>query len=223
MAAITLTCDKCDKSFTLQDSPERAKVSCPYCGDVNVVRGGVKAQDTGSGLPVPAVATGTACRAVAMGLPPAAGPEQTVKVVPGAMFRTRPLQTTGLVIVLLTASVSAVYLGYQGRNLYAIPTGLVALLAFGVLTAWKIEAWSERVTITTKRVILTRGILSKSTIETLHRTIQEIEIKQTFWQRILGFGRLTISNAAEGGDEIVVPAAPAPYAIRAIIDAYRPM
>jgi membrane protein YdbS with pleckstrin-like domain len=215
MPSVTLTCDKCDRPFTLQSPAPGAKVTCPACGDVNVYRG--------PGAPAYAAATAHPDRASSLGLPPAAGPEQTVRLVPGAMFRNRPLSAVFVTCMLVASAIAAGYLGYTGRQTWSMVAAGVGGLCILILIGWKIEAWSERLTITTKRVIMSRGILSKTTVECLHRTIQEISIEQTFWQRVLRVGRMTISNASEGGQEIVVPAAPDPYALRKMIDAYRPM
>lgn len=218
---LTLTCDKCDQAFTVHSPVAGAKVTCPFCGDTNIVRVPGTAQTTvaasGASPPPPGD------RAATLGLPPALGPEQTVMVVPGAMFRNRPITAALVILLLLGSGIGAGWLGAQGRNTWAYVSLAVCLVCVCILIGWKLVSWSERLTITTKRVILTRGIFSKRTVEALHRTIQEIEISQTFWQRILGVGRMEIANASEGGQVIVVSDAPDPYRLRRTIDAYRPM
>lgn len=219
--AITLTCDKCDQAFTVHNPVAGTKVTCPFCGDTNVVRlPGTSQSPPAAGSPNTPPGSD---RAAALGLPPALGPEQTVMVVPGAMFRNRPITAALVILLLLGSGIAAGWLGAQGKNTWAYVSLGVCVVCVFILIGWKFVSWSERLTITTKRVILTRGIFSKRTVEALHRTIQEIEISQTFWQRILGVGRMEIANASEGGQVIVVSDAPDPYRLRRTIDAYRPM
>lgn len=229
MPDLMITCDRCDRGFPVDEHAVGAKVQCPYCGDVNVVRAGDAlgpapvapgTSPTVGGGVAPAAATD---RASALGLPPAGGPEQTVINVPGAMFRARPIRATLVSLAFLFSTGSALYLGYKGLGTWPIVLGAMAAVFFLILAWWKLIAFSERLTITTKRVVLTKGIFSKRTVESLHRTIQEIEISQTFWHRILGIGKMSISNASDKGEEIVIPDAPDPYRLRQIIDAYRPM
>ncbi len=235
MPDLMITCDRCERAFPVDEHAAGAKVACPYCGDINVVRVG-EAPPNAMRVPAPgpvgSAAAGPAPanipapapdRATALGLPPAGGAEQTVINVPGAMFRARPISATLTTLAFLFSAGSALYLGYQSITTWPLVLGGLAGVFFLMLAWWKIIAFSERLTITTKRVVLTKGIFSKRTVESLHRTIQEIEISQSFWQRILGIGKMSISNASDKGEEIVIPDAPDPYRLRQMIDAYRPM
>lgn len=229
---VKLICDRCDKPFEVPDDRLGSKVPCPSCGDINIAMGtaansgggGVRGGGGGGGGEGGGVARPAGSeRAAALGLPPADGPEKTVIEIRGAMFRSRPFSFLALMLVLGGSLVAAPILAIQTAGIGSIAALGVALAALVVLGVWKIASLSERLTITTKRVIQTRGLLSKSTIEMLHRTIQDVEIEQAFVDRLWGVGKLSISNAGQEDDEIVIHHAPKPYQIRDMIDAYRPM
>lgn len=221
---LKLICDRCDKPFEVTDDWLGSKVPCPSCGDINIVLGPAAAANGGVGGSRGRVARSAGAeRALALGLPPADGPEKTVIEIRGAMFRSRPFSFLALMLVLGGSIVAAPILAIQTVGIGSIAALGVALAALVVLGIWKIASLSERLTITTKRVIQTRGLLSKSTIEMLHRTIQDVEIEQSFVDRLWGVGKLSISNAGQEDDEIVIHHAPKPYQIREMIDAYRPM
>lgn len=210
---MTLTCDRCDKPFDVGAAAAGTKVACPACGDVCVVPG------PGRGAPGPVGGD----RAAAAGLPPASGPEVSVLRVKGAPFRTRPISTLALVVVACAGIAGAGIFGSTGALPLAGLAGAAALAALLTLAAWFVASWSSRLEVTNKRVVFTKGLLSKTTVEMLHRTIQDIEIRQSVLDRVLRVGTINIANASEDDDAIVLPHVPDPYKVRATIDLYRPM
>jgi hypothetical protein len=72
-----------------------------------------------------------------------------------------------------------------------------------------------------ERITLTRGLLSKCYRDYNPRDIRSIDIDQSFFQRIVGVGDLTISTAAtaEGAEQI--NAIPDPQGVRDLILAQR--
>jgi uncharacterized membrane protein YdbT with pleckstrin-like domain len=209
---MNLICDKCDKPFRADGARAGQKIQCPSCGDVKVVPGE-------AGVTV----TAAADRATAMGLPPATGPETTVLVARGAMFRSSPFSFTALALLIVAGLVGAAGLVFSGQLWLAvgcIVVGAAGMLALGV---WKVANLAERLEVTNKRVIFTKGLLSKASIEMLHRTIQDIEIKQTLANRVFNVGTIAIANASDEDDAVVIHDVPKPYRIREVIDAYRPM
>jgi len=207
---ITLLCDKCEKPFTVDDSFAGKKVPCPACGDINVARGG-----GGS------VAAGD--RAAGLGLPPSNGPEVTILTTRGAMFRAAPFSFSLLLLLTLAGGAGAAGLAFTGQLPLALGALAVGVIGLVWLMVWKIRNWGERLEITTKRVVFTEGILSKKSLEMVYRTIQDIEIKQTFAARLMNIGTITIANASSDDDMVILHDVPSPYRIREIIDAYRPM
>jgi predicted RNA-binding Zn-ribbon protein involved in translation (DUF1610 family) len=261
----TITCEACEQNFTAVAKPG-TKVTCPHCGDVNVVRPmpdtnrattGAAPPSSGSDpAPTPVTVASTTgrtphlehrppttddglrdgppprsghdpdARPRALGLPPASGEEVLVITVHREMFRARPLSFLGLWAAVVGGLIAAVIFlnsSATGARLGAWMCLLIALAALITLGVWKIRTFAQRLRITNKRSVLTRGLLSRSSVEILHRTLQEIEVRQSFAQRLMGIGSLMLSNAAESEVEIIVHDVRNPDHLRQIIDAYRPL
>jgi uncharacterized membrane protein YdbT with pleckstrin-like domain len=105
----------------------------------------------------------------------------------------------------------------------AIGCAAVAVLALIWMVAWKIHNLGEGLKITTKRTIETKGLLSKATSEVLHADIRNIQVKQSFLDRVWNVGTLGLSSSAEHEDEIEMRNVPNPMKVRGVIDLYRPM
>jgi uncharacterized membrane protein YdbT with pleckstrin-like domain len=116
-----------------------------------------------------------------------------------SMFRNNPL---GFVLVLL---------------LCVVGIGLLILLA------WWISVLGTTLTITDKRTVLRKGILSKHTNEVLHGNVRNIQLRQGPLQRLFNVGYLGISSAGQGGIEIEVSGIPDPEGVKQLIDSYREM
>jgi phage FluMu protein Com len=210
---IRLTCDNCEKHLEVGDELAGQKVKCPACGDVNVVPGAA---------PVVAAAK-TPDRAAAAGYPAADAPEVLVLRVRRAMFRAKPASFTVLLLGLVGGAGAAVFF------LLASPISLplvgvcagVAVLCLIVLGVWRITTIGEAMQISNKRTIERTGVFAKSTSEVMHRDIRNIQIHQTFRDRIFGVGRIVISSSAEEDSEIVASDIPSPGKVRDIIDLYR--
>ena len=85
------------------------------------------------------------------------------------------------------------------------------------------QVLSAALDITNKRSTEVRGLFSKATSEVLHDNIRNIQIAQSFWQRIWRVGTIGISSAGQDGVEIQVQDIPNPNKIREVIDLYRPI
>ncbi len=207
---VQIRCDRCDKSIELDAAVVGQKVTCPHCGDVNVIRSAVPQQAPD--------------RAAQAGYPPAQGPEAPVMTVRPALARSRPLSFFLAIIILLAGAVGGIMLASTGAGMpLALVCGGAAVVAIGIILYWKILSLSEGLKITTKRLVDTEGLFSKATSEVLHADIKNVQVRQTFWQRIWGVGTLAVSTAAENEDEIEIPGVPDPGKVRSIIDLYRPL
>jgi hypothetical protein len=216
---IRLVCDNCEKPLDVGDELAGQKVKCPACGDVNIV-------------PVPSVGaapqppTDKSDRAASAGYPPAAGDEVTVLRVRRAMFRAKPIRYMLLLLGMLGGFGTALFfmllmnpVSWTGAAI----AGIIGLACAVTLGIWKIITLGETLAISNKRTIERNGILSKRTTEVRHRDIRNIQIHQTFAQRMFNVGRLGISSSGQDEIEIVVDDLPDPQKIRRIIDLYRPM
>jgi uncharacterized membrane protein YdbT with pleckstrin-like domain len=99
----------------------------------------------------------------------------------------------------------------------------VAAVCVLVLMVWKLITLDCGLKVTTKRSVERRGLFSRATSEVLHADIRNVQIEQSFWQRVWNVGTLSISCAAEHEDEIRMTDVPRPEEVRRIIDLYRPL
>lgn len=97
------------------------------------------------------------------------------------------------------------------------PVG-VGLVILGV---WYLRARSTELTVTNLRTRLHQGWFSRSITEVWHRDIRNVQLSQTFAQRILGTGRIGISSSGQAGIEIDVSGLRDPDEIKKLIDKYR--
>ena len=125
-------------------------------------------------------------------------PEATRYEAHPAMFRTHPV---GFVLSVLLVA--------------AFGLGLLILLF------WWLSCLSTTLTVTDRRVILRRGLLSKSLNEVWHTDINNVQVAQSFLQRITAVGDIGISTAAQEGIEIQVAGIPNPDAVVKIINEHR--
>lgn len=213
---IRFTCDRCERPLEVDDSLGGQKVECPHCGDINLAPKAAVA---------PPQAAARVDRAAAAGYPPDHGPEQLVLRVRPAMLRARPITFLSLTLALLAGVGCAIWFGALGHTPQWVmwPGIVVAAVAAGVLGWWKFQTLGAALEITNKRTIERRGIFSKATSEVLHDSIRNIQIEQTFWNRIWGVGSLGISSSGQDGIEIQVSDLPKPVEIRKIVDLYRPL
>ena len=214
---IQKVCDGCERIIEVGDELAGQKVACEACGDVNVIPARAAAVPT----------TGRSDRAAAMGLPPDTGPEQPALKVRPAMLRARPFAFLAQVLVLLAGLAGAVW-GLAGtasgaKTAALIGGGLVAAVALGLLGVWKLKTLSAALVITNKRTVLRKGLLSRATSEVVHDNIRNVQVTQTFWQRVWKVGTLGLSSSGQDGIEIEIGDIPNPDRVRQVIDAYRPL
>ena len=207
----------------VDDEMAGEKVACPDCGDINRM----------PAAPVAPAATPQADRSIdaeskdraeAAGLPPDSGPEQRVALYRPSMLRARPIVFAGISLGIIGGLIILIYYGLvKGNNLGTY--GGLALAAIGLIAmgVWKVKTLTEALEITNKRSVARQGLLSKATSEVLHDNIRNIQITQSFTQRIFGVGEIGISSAGQDGLEIDMKDLPKPDKIREQIDLYRPM
>lgn len=210
MKTVVIKCERCENPIEIAAPTLGQKVTCPKCGDLNVVR-------TLEAAASPAAKTPD--RAVAAGYPPIDGPEVPVLQLRPAMFRARPFIFTLLVLAVLGGITGSIV--FFAVLPLAIAFGVLALIGVVSLISWRIKTLGEGLRITTKRIIDSEGLFSKATSEVLHKDIRNIQVRQTFLQRVLGVGSVTISTAAENEDEVSMDDVPRPDKVREVIDLYR--
>jgi len=126
-----------------------------------------------------------------------ADPEKVLYEQNPAMFRNHPLQfVLGLLLCLV-------------------------LVGIPFMIAWWLRCLGTTLTVTNERTALRRGILSKYLTEVMHENVRNIQISQTFGQRIFGVGSIAISSAGQSGFEIEVHGIPDPEEVKRLIDEHR--
>ncbi len=97
----------------------------------------------------------------------------------------------------------------------ALGLGLVLLLV------WWIQVLGTTLTVTNEQTTLRRGILSKYTNDVFHSNVRNIQVRQSFLQRIFNVGWVGISSAGQAGLEIEVSGIPDPHKVKDLIDDHR--
>ncbi len=74
-----------------------------------------------------------------------------------------------------------------------------------IIILWAIlDRASRKYTITSKRIVVRRGIIAKRVNEIEIKDMRFINSTQNIWQRLLGYGDVIVGSAATGGLEIVI-------------------
>ncbi|MFT5423265.1 MAG: hypothetical protein ACI89L_001039 [Phycisphaerales bacterium] len=227
---IRITCDNCERTIEADDLDAGGKVSCPDCGDVNRVPEAIdpeeqsESREPANPKPASGKGPGGADRASAAGLPPDHGPELQVVKVRRCWFRSRPLKFSLVVLLTIAGFAGLIYGGTQEWPGWTKWLWLaLSLGSMGVLGWWWVDRLESALEITNKRTISHRGLFSRSTSEVVHDNIRNVQVDQSFWQRLWGVGRLGISSSGQDGVEIQVNHLKKPNELREMIDLYRPL
>jgi membrane protein YdbS with pleckstrin-like domain len=149
--------------------------------------------------------------------PPASTPSAAADTVEWsgspAIIRYVPLYAlVGLLCV--AALVLAFYIPWAWAAVSIPPLLAVVLIE-------EVQRRSVAYTISTKRVIMERGILSKDRHEVRISDIREVNLDQTFAGRIFGFGSVGLDTAAEVGGEIHMVNIPNPRRVMELLHSLR--
>jgi Bacterial PH domain len=220
---ISKPCDRCDRIIEVDDDQAGTRVECPHCGDTNIMPGTPAADDATAAV---SASGDRRRRPEDLGLPPDSGPEQPVMLVRPSLMRSRPvsfiaaslLGATGLVL-------AAIHLiSPASVTLWVAIFAVLALIgALGLIAWWWVKTLSAGLEITNKRTVARRGLLSRSTSEVVHDNIRNVQVDQSFWERIWKVGSIGISSSGQDGIEIQMRKVPDPQKLRETIDLYRPL
>jgi len=219
---IKFNCDKCDLEIEVEDSLAGTMHQCLACGDINRVPAGE--DDTHSSQEQDSVDSKKTDRAKKAGFPPDFGPETQVLKVRRCWFRSRVIRYSLSVLAVLVGVVGLIWMMWSDKGVIWLALFIPALLiGTGSLLWWWIDRYNTSLEITTKRTIMHHGILSKSSSEVVHDNIRNIQIDQSFLQRVMHVGKIGISSSGQDGVELQVNHLKDPDKIREIIDLYRPL
>ena len=100
---------------------------------------------------------------------------------------------------------------------------LLCLVGVGLIIflIWWIRCIGTTLTITEERTSLRRGVLSKSIVEVWHQDVRNVQLYQSFLQRVFKVGEIGVSSAGQSGVEIQVSGIPDPERVKQLIDQNR--
>jgi uncharacterized membrane protein YdbT with pleckstrin-like domain len=96
----------------------------------------------------------------------------------------------------------AIVLGIIAKLVSSTATVFVVGLVVLALTllAGILKRWATTYTITTRRLTIKRGIISREIQETRLERVQDVNYSQSVYQRIMQIGDVDFNTAASGGD-----------------------
>lgn len=91
---------------------------------------------------------------------------------------------------------------------------LLGVILVGVIIFAWVMIWMTvtEIAVTDQRVLIKRGWLTRHTEELALQTIEEVNIDQGFWGRMLGFGKVTFGGSGSG--EVKTPTIADPVGFR---------
>ena len=112
---------------------------------------------------------------------------------------------------------------FRNRPVEFVLTCILCVVGVGIVMfiVWFLKCKGTTLTVTNHRTRLRRGILSKSVTEVWHRDVRNVQLDQTFFQRVFGVGTLGVSSAGQSEIEIKVSGIPNPDDVKEIIDRHR--
>ena len=112
---------------------------------------------------------------------------------------------------------------FRNRPVEFIVALVLCIVVVGLIIflIWWMRCKGTQLTVTNERTTLRRGILSKSITEVWHQDVRNVQLDQTFFQRLLGVGSLGISSSGQAGLEISVSGIPDPERVKDLIDQHR--
>ncbi len=140
-----------------------------------------------------------------------------VKVHP-VVFRARPIAALVIIAVGL-AAVSLLVMSLAGMTLAGYSLGetmslgpaslltwlcaITLLVIAGVIGYWMLMSQFTTLTVTDDRTIYQEGVISRETSEVQHDDVRNIQLDQSFVQRLLNVGGIGISSSGQDDLEIV--------------------
>ena len=90
-----------------------------------------------------------------------------------------------------------------------------------IFLIWWLRCLGTKLTVTTERTILRKGLLSKRTNEVFHSDVRNIQVSQGFLQRLFDVGSIGIASSGQSDIEIQVAGMPSPEKVKEIINKHR--
>jgi uncharacterized membrane protein YdbT with pleckstrin-like domain len=112
---------------------------------------------------------------------------------------------------------------FRNQPVGFVGTAILCLVGIGIIMffVWWLKCKATTLSVSNDRTTLRKGILSKSVTEVWHQDVRNVQLDQSFFQRIFDVGKIGISSAGQSGLEISVNGIPQPERIKEIIDRHR--
>ena len=110
--------------------------------------------------------------------------------------------------------------GYSGMIVLGVITIPILMGIFILLAVW-LEMHFTTFEITNRRVVVSRGIFNRYRSEIYISDMRDANFSQTFWQRLVHIGDISIGTAATAGTEIVLGKVAAPEKIIELLNSLR--
>jgi uncharacterized membrane protein YdbT with pleckstrin-like domain len=153
--------------------------------------------------------------------------EETLLVLYPSMYKKHALKFTLIAFCIPVIAIIAAFKAgdFPFFEAHAELIRLICLIPIPLSLFWVFCQWvvsrKTSLTISNKRSILRVGILARNTNEILHSHVQNVQVKQSFKDRILGVGTICISSAGQSDVEIVIGGISRPSLVVECIDKYR--
>jgi uncharacterized membrane protein YdbT with pleckstrin-like domain len=142
-----------------------------------------------------------------MNTPPAPAPAPDASE--NILWRGTPSQWTNLgtyvFCFLLTAAVIALYV-------VVTPPQPLILVALAIPFFWAVGCWiatgTERYTLTSERIRITTGLLSKTTQELELYRVRDYKVVEPFWLRLVGVGHVVLTSSDRTTPQTTLRAVP---------------
>jgi uncharacterized membrane protein YdbT with pleckstrin-like domain len=105
---------------------------------------------------------------------------------------------------------------YTAKAVLALVVLGIVIIGIVIFFQMMIRKWTTELGVTTHRFVEKTGLFSLNTNEIALTNIEGVRVMQTFWGRLLGYGRLRIEGT--GVDAINLPDIADPVAFRAAIE-----
>jgi uncharacterized membrane protein YdbT with pleckstrin-like domain len=119
-------------------------------------------------------------------------PDETVKVV-GRLHWSIYIRAVVVLLIALGVLLASNWLTDPTSQRYALmASGVVGALGLLLLLKAWIHRMATEIVVTDRRVILNRGLLKRHTMEMNMTKIEMVDVKQSLWGRIWGYGTVEI-------------------------------
>jgi membrane protein YdbS with pleckstrin-like domain len=119
-------------------------------------------------------------------------PDETVKVV-GRLHWSMYIRSVIVLLIALGVAVGSYWLPDPDWQRYALlASGVIGVLGLLLLLKAWINRMATEIVVTDRRVILNRGLLRRHTMEMNMSRIEMVDVKQSLWGRIWGYGTVEI-------------------------------